>query len=107
MGFLVATFPTWKFCTSSFVIQSQIFSSTTSTLMRFSAPIPWGDWRNFHTNGCLTLISGLKLFSSRPKLKTLGDISQWDVEASEMETFLTILLRAKSMNLLRHDVNIF
>ena len=23
-----------------------------------------------HTNGCLTLISGLKLFSARPKLKT-------------------------------------
>jgi len=69
---------------------------------------PMGRLEEFvHTNGCLTLISGLKLFSARPKLKTLGDISQWDVEASEMETFLTILLRAKSMNLLRHDVNIF
>jgi len=60
-----------------------------------------------HTNGCLTLISGLKLFSARPKLKTLGDISQWDVEAEEMDTFMSILLRAKTMNLLRHDVNIF
>ena len=38
---------------------------------------------------------------------SVGDISQWDVEAEEMDTFMSILLRAKTMNLLRHDVNIF
>ena len=32
---------------------------------------PMGRLEEFvHTNGCLTLISGLKLFSVRPKLKT-------------------------------------
>ena len=69
---------------------------------------PLGRLEEFiHTNGSLTLISGLKLFSARPKLRTLGNLRQWDVEACELDTFMDILLKAKGMKLLQHDVNIF
>lgn len=55
-------------------------------------------------NASLTLISALRLLTSRPKIKTIGHILQWDVEPSELETFGTIIKRAKSLNLLHNDV---
>ena len=57
-------------------------------------------------NGCLTLISALKLLSGRPKLKKIGALSKWDVEPSEHLAFLGILLKAKGMNLLHRDMNV-
>lgn len=56
-------------------------------------------------DGALTLISALRLISSKPKLKTIGRLRHWDVEPSELETFIQILRKAKSLNLL-HDINI-
>jgi hypothetical protein len=55
--------------------------------------------------GALTLISALRLISSRPKLHTVGRLLHWDVEASELDTFIQILRRAKSLNLLQ-DISI-
>lgn len=55
-------------------------------------------------NASLTLISALRLLNSRPKLKTVGNILEWDVELSELETFGQIVNRAKSLKLLRQDV---
>ena len=54
-------------------------------------------------NAAMTLISALRMLNSRPKLKTIGHILQWDVEISELDTFGQIIKRAKSLNLL-HDV---
>jgi len=56
--------------------------------------------------GALTLISALRLISSRPKLRTIGGLLDWDVEPSELATFIQILRRAKSLNLLQ-DIHIF
>jgi len=56
--------------------------------------------------GALTLISALRLISSRPKLKTMGELLHWDVEPSELETFIQILRRARSLNLLQ-DIHIY
>lgn len=44
-----------------------------------------------------TLVAALRLLNARPKLRTIGNISKWDVEPSEIETFSQILRRAKSM----------
>jgi hypothetical protein len=46
-----------------------------------------------------------RLISSKPKLKTIGRLRHWDVEPSELETFVQILRKAKSLNLL-HDITI-
>ena len=54
-------------------------------------------------NAAMTLISALRLLNQRPKLKRIGQILQWDVEISELDTFEQIIKRAKSLNLL-HDV---
>ena len=54
-------------------------------------------------NATITLISALRLLNQRPKLKKIGQILQWDVEISELDTFEQIIKRAKSLNLL-HDV---
>merc|ERR1712051_304116 len=54
-------------------------------------------------NATTTLISALRLLNQRPKLKKIGQILQWDVEISELDTFEQIIKRAKSLNLL-HDV---
>jgi len=56
-------------------------------------------------DGALTLISALRLISSRPKLRTVGRLLHWDVEPSELTTFVTILRKAKSLNLLQ-DITI-
>lgn len=53
----------------------------------------------------LTLISALRMISSRPKLCSIGHLLQWDVEESELEAFAQILRRAKSLNLLQ-DITI-
>ena len=58
-------------------------------------------------NGALTLISALRLLSSRPKLKSIGKLLKWDVEPSELQTFEQILRKAKGLNLLRHDIQIY
>ena len=55
--------------------------------------------------GALTLISALRLISSRPKLRTVGRLLHWDVEPSELETFIQILRKAKSLSLLQ-DISI-
>ena len=47
-----------------------------------------------------------RLISSRPKLKTMGELLHWDVEPSELETFIQILRRARSLNLLQ-DIHIY
>ena len=57
--------------------------------------------------GALTLISALRLFNSRPKIKSIGNLLSWDVEPSELNTFEQILRKAKGLNLLRHDVKIY
>ena len=54
-------------------------------------------------NATITLISALRLLNQRPKLKKIGQILQWDVEISELDTFEQIIKRAKSLNLL-YDV---
>ena len=65
---------------------------------------PMGRLESFELkNASLTLISGLRLLNSRPKLRTIGHILQWDVEPSELVTFGHIIKRAQSLNLL-HDV---
>jgi len=56
-------------------------------------------------DGALTLISALRLISSRPKLRTVGRLLNWDVEPSELTTFIQILRKAKSLNLLQ-DITI-
>jgi len=56
-------------------------------------------------DGALTLISALRLISSRPKLKTVGRLLHWDVEPSELTTFIQILRKAKSLSLLQ-DITI-
>ena len=53
-------------------------------------------------DGALTLISALRLISSRPKLRTVGRLLHWDVEPSELTTFIQILRKAKSLNLLQY-----
>ena len=58
-------------------------------------------------NGALTLISALRLFNSRTKFKSIGNLLSWDVEQSELDTFEQILRKAKGLNLLRHDVKIY
>ena len=58
-------------------------------------------------NAALTLISALRLFNSRPKFKSIGNLLSWDVEQSELDTFEQILRKAKGLNLLRHDVKIY
>ena len=58
-------------------------------------------------NGAMTLISALRLFNSRPKFKSIGNLLSWDVEQSELDTFEQILRKAKGLNLLRHDVKIY
>jgi hypothetical protein len=55
----------------------------------------------------LTLISAMRLFNSRPKFKSIGNLLSWDVEPSELTTFEKILRKAKGLNLLRHDVKIY
>lgn len=60
----------------------------------------------FLTEVSLTLISALRMISSRPKLRSIGHLLQWDVEASELEAFAQILRRAKSLNLLQ-DITIY
>jgi len=57
-------------------------------------------------DGALTLISALRLISSRPKLQTIGELLHWDVEPSELDTFIQILRRARSLSLLQ-DIHIF
>jgi len=49
----------------------------------------------------LTLISALRMISSRPKLRSIGHLLMWDVEVSELDAFAKILRRAKSFNLLQ------
>jgi len=44
----------------------------------------------------MTLISALRMISNRPKLRSIGNLLQWDVEVCELEAFATILRRAKS-----------
>eukprot|EP00096_Caligus_rogercresseyi_P012367 TRINITY_DN5149_c0_g1_i1.p1 TRINITY_DN5149_c0_g1~~TRINITY_DN5149_c0_g1_i1.p1 ORF type:complete len:559 (-),score=92.53 TRINITY_DN5149_c0_g1_i1:63-1739(-) len=62
--------------------------------------------REFIVMKCsLTLISALKLVSSRPKLSLMGNVFEWDVEPSELETFAHILRKAKALNLLQ-DITI-
>lgn len=56
-------------------------------------------------DGALTLISALRLISSRPKLRTVGRLLHWDVEPSELTTFIQILRKAKSLSLLQ-DITI-
>lgn len=56
-------------------------------------------------NASLTLISALRLLNSRPKLRTIGHILKWDVEPTELEMFGQIVHRAKSLNLLQHEVH--
>lgn len=56
-------------------------------------------------DGALTLISALRLISSRPKLRTVGRLLHWDAEPSELTTFIQILRKAKSLNLLQ-DITI-
>ena len=58
-------------------------------------------------NGALTLIAALRLLSSRPKLKSIGNLLKWDVEPSELQTFEQILRKAKGLNVLRHDIQIY
>ena len=53
----------------------------------------------------LTLISALRLISSRPKLRSVGQLLKWDVELSELKTFAQILRRANSLKLLQ-DISI-
>jgi len=53
----------------------------------------------------LTLISALRLISSRPKLRSIGRLMKWDVEPSELDTFAQILRKANGMKLLQ-DINI-
>lgn len=50
----------------------------------------------------LTLISALRLISSRPKLRNLGRLLKWDVEPSELKTFAQILRKANSLKLLQN-----
>ena len=57
-------------------------------------------------NGSLTLISALKLLSDRPKLRTIGALSKWDVEPSEYAAFQGILFKAKGMKLLHKDMHV-
>jgi hypothetical protein len=54
----------------------------------------------------LTLISALRLISTRPKLRALGALSAWDVEEGELSTFAGILRRANGLGLLQH-ISIF
>jgi len=56
-------------------------------------------------NGALTLISALRLITSKPKLRIVGRLLHWDVEPSELTTFIQILRKAKSLNLLQ-DITI-
>jgi len=56
--------------------------------------------------GALTLISALRLISSRPKLLSVGELQHWDVEPGELNTFVQILRRARSLNLLQ-DIHIY
>ena len=42
-------------------------------------------------NGALTLISALRLITSKPKLRIVGRLLHWDVEPSELTTFIQIL----------------
>ena len=49
----------------------------------------------------LTLISALRLISSRPKLRTIGKLLKWDVEPSELLAFTQILRNANAMKLLQ------
>ncbi|XP_040579535.1 uncharacterized protein [Lepeophtheirus salmonis] len=63
---------------------------------------PLGVLREFIVQNCsLTLISALKLVSSRPKLQLMGSVLNWDVEPRELDTFVQILRKAKGMNLLQ------
>ncbi len=49
----------------------------------------------------VTLISALRLISSRPKLRAIGKLLKWDVEPTELQTFAQILRRANSLKLLQ------
>ena len=53
-------------------------------------------------NVSLTLISALRMISQRPKLRSLGSLMTWDVEASELRTFAGILRKANSLKLLQN-----
>ena len=55
-------------------------------------------------NASLTLISALRLLNSRPKLRKIGHLLRWDVEASEMTTFGQIIQRAQSLQMLPSDL---
>ncbi len=54
----------------------------------------------------LTLISALRLISSRPKLRAIGRLLEWDVQEGELANFAGILRRANGMKLLQ-DISIF
>ena len=41
-------------------------------------------------DGALTLISALRLITSRPKLRVVGRLLHWDVEPSELTTFIQV-----------------
>ncbi|TRY70474.1 hypothetical protein TCAL_16422 [Tigriopus californicus] len=49
----------------------------------------------------LTLISALRLISTRGKLRHIGSVMTWDVEPSELLTFAQILRNANSLKLLQ------
>jgi len=56
-------------------------------------------------DGALTLISALRLITTLPKLRIVGRLLNWDAESSEINSFIQILRKAKSLNLLQ-DITI-
>ena len=91
---LYVSFKNYGYFFSDFALDDILATNTLSQLQEFILK-----------DGALTLISALRLITSRPKLRIVGRLLHWDVEPSELNTFIQILRKAKSLNLLQ-DITI-
>ena len=88
---LFLSFPSSAYYFSDFLLDDILNVNPLGRLEQFSLQ-----------EGSLTLISALRLISSRPKLRIIGRLLTWDVESSELETFTNILRHANSLKLLQN-----
>jgi len=91
---LYVSFKTYGYFFSDFLLDDILATNSLSQLQEFILK-----------DGALTLISALRLITSRPKLRIVGRLLHWDVEPCELTTFVQILRKAKSLNLLQ-DITI-
>jgi len=77
---LYVSFKTYGYFFSDFLLDDILATNSLSQLQEFILK-----------DGALTLISALRLITSRPKLRIVGRLLHWDVEPCELTTFVQIL----------------